>query len=155
MIDREPVTQGLQALLATLTGRPVGRRIVPLDTDGNPVPPPYTVLYPLDKTDDDKTLEDNNKAAVVDYQATFVSGPKPGEADSRGGDEQVQWMTDRGWKVVERPADGSPGYVHTLNVGPGVGCWHREAREAGGTSDANDGIMTGVIRYKLHLATTA
>lgn len=155
MIDREPVTQGFQALLAALTERPVGRRTVPLDADGTPVPPPYTILYPLDKTDDDNTLADNNKAAIVDYQATFVSGPKSGEADSRGGDEQSQWLADRGWKVVQRPADDSPGYAHALNAGTGVDCWRREAKEAGGTSDANDGIMTSVIRYRLYLEKTA
>jgi hypothetical protein len=152
VIERLPVTEGFQALLETLTGYPVGRRTVPIDSaTGEPVPPPYTLLYPLDRTDDDGTLADNAKAAVVDYQATFVSGPVPGQPDSRGGDEQAQWLADRGWKVVERPADGSPGYAHPLNVGPGVDCWCREAREAGGTSDQNDAIMTSVIRYRLYL----
>lgn len=151
MIPRLPVTLGFQALLATLTGRPVGLRTVPLDDLGNPVEPPYTVLDPLDRTDATASLADNQTAAVADYQATFVSGPTPGRPDTRGGDEQVQWLTDRGWKVVERPADGSPGYLHPLNVGPGVACWHREAREAGGTSDPNDAIITSVIRYRLFL----
>lgn len=154
MINRLPVTLGLQTLLASLTGRPVGLGTVPLDDNGTPVPPPYTLLDSLDKTDDDNTLADNSTAAVANYQATFVSGPVTGEPNSRGGVEQAQWMADRGWKVVERPASGATGYVHALNVGPGVGCWHREAREVGGTSDAQDGIMTSVIRYKLHLATT-
>jgi hypothetical protein len=155
VIDRLPVTDGLTALLATLTGRPVGRRTIPLDASGHPVPPPYTILDPLDRTDDDNTLADNNKAAIVDYQATFVSGPTAGVPDSRGGDEQAQWMADKGWKVVERTADGSPGYAHTLNVGEGVACWRRDAREAGGTRDANDAIITSVIRYRLYLAKTA
>ncbi|MFE9812409.1 hypothetical protein [Streptomyces sp. NPDC005548] len=155
MIERLPVTEGFQALLETLTGYPVGRRTVPLDDQGQPLPPPYTLLYPLDRADDDNTLADNGKAVVVDYQATFVSGPVPGETDSRGGDDQAQWLADRGWKVVERPADGSIGYAHTLNVGDGVDCWRREAREAGGTSDPNDAIITSVIRYRLYLAKTA
>ena len=155
MIDREPVTQGFQALLASLTGFPVGRRTVPLDANGDPVPPPYTLLDPLDRVDADNTLADNNKAAVADYQATFVSGPVPGNPNSRGGDEQTQFLADRGWKVVERPANGAPGYAHDLNVGAGVACWRREAREAGGTSDPNDGIMTSVIRYRLYLEKTA
>lgn len=154
MIQRLPVTQGLQALLETLTTFPVGRRTVPLDDAGNPVPPPYTLLYPLDGNDDTNTLADNNTAAVFDYQATFVSGPVPGAPDSRGGDDQAQWLADRGWKVVERPADGSGDYAHALNAGDGVGCWRREAREAGGTSDPNDGIMTSVIRYRLYLEKT-
>jgi hypothetical protein len=154
VIDRLPVTDGFTALLATLTGRPVGRRNVPLDANGHPVPPPYTILDPLDRVDDDNTLADNSKATIVDYQATFVTGPTPGVPDSRGGDEQAQWMADRGWKVVERPADGSPGYAHTLNVGDGVACWRREAREAGGTQDPNDAIITSVIRYRLYLAKT-
>lgn len=155
MIQRLPATQGLQALLATLTGYPVGLRTVPLDDNGAPVPPPYTLLYPMDRADDTATLADNHTHAVLDYQATFVSGPVPGEPDSRGGDEQAQWLADKGWKVVERPADGSPGYVHPINAGPGVACWCREAREAGGTSDENDAIMTSVIRYRLYLEKAA
>jgi len=151
MIERRPVTLGLQTLLATLTGRPVGLRSIPLTAAGQPVPPPYTILYPLDRTDDTSSLADNQRAAVVDYQATFVSGPTPGVPDSRGGDEQAQWLTDKGWKVVERPTSGAPGYTHTLNVGTGVNCWRREAREAGGTSDQNDAIITSVIRYRLFL----
>jgi hypothetical protein len=155
VIDRLPATEGLQTLLATLTGRPVGRRTIPLDDQGNPVPPPYTILDPLDRLDDTATLADNGKATVLNYQATFVSGPVPGVPDSRGGDEQAQWMADKAWRVVERPADGSPGYAHPLNVGPGVACWKREAREAGGTSDPNDAIITSVIRYRLYLEKTA
>ncbi|MET8571782.1 hypothetical protein [Streptomyces sp. NPDC004783] len=124
---------------------------MPLDSKGNPVPPPYTLLYPMDRNDDTGTLADNQRAAILDYQATFVSGPIPGVTNSRGGDEQSQWLADRGWKVVERPADGSPGYSHPLNVGTGVNCWRREAREAGGTSDQNDAIITSVIRYRLFL----
>jgi hypothetical protein len=155
VIQRLPVTQGLKELLATLTGYPVGLRSVPLDDAGNPVQPPYTLLYPLDRTDADGTLADKGAAQIADYQATFVSGPVAGQPDSRGGDEQAQWMTDRGWKVVERPADGSPGYAHPLNVGPGQDCYHREAREAGGTDDQNDAIITSVIRYRLHLEATA
>ena len=151
MIERRPVTLGLQTLLATLTGRPVGLRSIPLTAAGQPVPPPYTILYPLDRTDDTSSLADNQRAAVVDYQATFVSGPTPGVPDSRGGDEQAQWLTDKGWKVVERPTSGALGYTHTLNVGTGVNCWRREAREAGGTSDQNDAIITSVIRYRLFL----
>jgi hypothetical protein len=155
MIERLPVTQGLQQLLATLTGRPVGRRTIPLDAAGRPVPPPYTILYPLDRDDDTSTLADNQSAAVLNYQATFVSGPQPGIPDSRGGDEQAQWLADKGWKVVERPADGSPGYAHTLNVGADVDCYRREAREAGGTDNAEDAIITSVIRYRLYLEKTA
>lgn len=151
MIPRLPVTQGLQELLETLTTFPVGRRTVPLDTNGSPVPPPYTLLYPLDGTDDTNTLADNNTCQVFDYQATFVSGPTPGDPDSRGGDDQAQWLADRGRKVVERPADGSGGYANALNVGDGVACWRREAREAGGTSDQNDAIITSVIRYRLYV----
>jgi hypothetical protein len=155
VIQRLPVTEGLRALLATLTGFPVGLRTVPVDDAGDPVPPPYTLLYPLDRTDATNTLADNGKAQIADYQATFVSGPVPGQPDSRGMDEQVQWMADRGWKVVERPANGSPGYTHPLNVGSGQACTYREAREAGGTSEENDAIITAVIRYRLHLEETA
>lgn len=155
MIDRLPVTLGFQELLATLTQHPVGLRTIPLDDDGNPVQPPYTLLDPMDRLDDDGTLADDGKAIVVRYQATFVSGPTPGVPESRSGEEQVQWMADRAWKVTERPADQSTGYAHPLNAGPGVACWRREATEGGGTSDPNDAIMTSVIRYRLYLEKTA
>lgn len=155
MIDRLPVTDGLVTLLEVLTGHPVGRRTAPLDDTGNPLPPPYTLLYPLDRTDDTGTVADDGRCTVLDYQATFVSGPVPGQTDSRGGDEQAQWMADKGWKVVERPTDGSTGYAHPLDAGPGVSCWRREAREAGGTSEQSDAIMTSVIRYRLYLEKTA
>ncbi|MFF6866640.1 hypothetical protein [Streptomyces ardesiacus] len=151
MIDRLPVTDGLVQLLETVTGRPVGRRTVPLDAQGRAVTPPYTILYPLERVDDTNTLADDQRATVLDYQATFISGPTPRDPDSRGGDEQAQWLTDRGWKVVERHADGRPGYMHPINVGPGVVCWRREAREAGGMSDPNDAIINSVIRYRLFL----
>ncbi|MFI2620392.1 hypothetical protein [Streptomyces sp. NPDC018584] len=153
MIDRRPVTDALQALLATLTGRPVGKDTVPLDSAGKPVPPPYTLLYTLDDNDADGTLADNHKATVFDYQATCVSGPLPGQPNSRGGADQAQWLADRARRVVERPADGSNDYLHPLTV-PGAHCYHREARGAGGTSDATDAIITRVIRFRLHLETS-
>lgn len=154
MIERRLVTAGLKALLAELTGRPVGVRMVPLDADGQPVPPPYTLLYPLDHTVDDQTLADQHVTAVSDYQGTFVSGPLPGHPDTRGGDDQAQWMADRGRKVAERPPGEEGGYLHPIDVGEGVACWRREAQEAGGTSDPNDAIITSVIRFRLSLEET-
>jgi len=156
MIDRQPVTDGVMALLASLTGKPVGLVTAPLDpTTGAPYPPPYTLVYPLDHSSDDGTLADRHGAAVSDYQATFVSGPAPGHPDSQGTGVQSQWLADKGRRVVERPADGSPGYAHPLDVGAGVGCYCREAREAGGTSDPGDAIITSVIRFRFYLEATA
>jgi hypothetical protein len=153
VIDRTPVTEGFMALLAELTGFPVEQRTVPIDpATGKPVPPPYTIVDPLDFITDDNTLADRHAAAIDTYQATFVSGPDPTVADSRGGGQQSQLLADRGRRVIERPANGAPGYKHPLDVGDGVGCYRREAREAGGTSDANDAIITSVIRYRLFLA---
>ena len=154
MIDRLPVTAGVKALLETLTGKPVGVRTVPLDADGHPVPPPYTLLYPLDHYSDDGTLADRHTAAMSEYQATFVSGPVPGTPDSRGGDEQAQWLADRGRQIIARPDDGSPGYKHPLTI-DGVGCYRREAVEAGGTSQPEDAIITSVIRFRFYLETLA
>jgi hypothetical protein len=151
MINRQFVTEGVIALLASLTGKPVGLGTVPLNpTTGNPYPPPYTLLYPLDHSSDDNTLADRHNAAVSDYQATFVSGPAPGQPDSQGTGVQSQWLADRGRKVIERPADGTPGYAHPLAI-PGVGCYRREAREAGGTSNPEDAIITSVIRFRFFL----
>lgn len=155
MIDRRPVTTAVQGLLATLTGKPVGVVTAPLDPATNePYPPPYTLLYPLDHSSDDNTLADRHRCAVSDYQATFVSGPKPGQPDSQGTVEQAEWLADKGRKIVERPADGSSGYAHSLTI-PGVGCYRREAREAGGTSDPGDAIITAVIRFRFYLEATA
>lgn len=155
MIDRQPVTDAVQTLLATLTGKPVGLATVPINPATNtPYPPPYTLLYPLDHSSDDGTLADRHKAAVSDYQATFVSGPKPGQPDSRGTVVQAQWLADKGRKLIERPVDGSPGYRHALTI-QGVNCYRREAREAGGTSDENDAILTSVIRFRFYLEATA
>lgn len=154
MIDRQYVTDGVIALLAAVTGKPVGERTVPIDPDtGKPIPPPYTLLDPLDHVTDDNTLADAHTTAISDYQATFVSGPVPGVPDSRGGPRQAQWLADRGRKVVSRPADGSPGYANALTI-PGVDCYRREAREVGGTSDPADGIITSVIRYRFFLQET-
>lgn len=154
MIARGPVTAAVKELLEDLTGYPVGVRTVPLNpATSDPLSPPYTLLYPLDHTSDDNSLADRHTAAMSEYQATFVSGPVPGVPDSRGGDEQAQWLADRGRRIVERPADGSPGYAHPLNI-PGVGCYRREATEAGGTQDAEDAIITSVIRFRFFLQET-
>jgi hypothetical protein len=154
MIARKPVTAAVKALLETLTGYPVGVRTVPIDPQtGKPKQPPYTLLYPLDHTTDDRTLADRHTTAVSDYQATFVSGTTPGVPNSLGGDEQAQWLADRGRKIVARPADGSPGYAHPLTI-DGVGCDRREAREAGGTQNAEDAIITSVIRFRFFLEET-
>lgn len=154
MIARRPVTAAVKQLIEDLTGYPVGVRTVPMDpTTGAPVPPPYTLLYPLDHTSDDNTLADRHSAAMSEYQATFVSGKRPGASGSTGRDEEAQWLADRGRRVIERPADGSPGYEHPLTI-PGVGCYRREAREAGGTQNAEDAIITSVIRFRFFLEET-
>lgn len=154
MIDRRPVTKAVIELLELVTERPVGERTVPIDPEtGSPYPPPYTLLDPLDHLSDDNTLADRHTTAVSGYQATFVSGPVPGVPDSRGGGQQAQWLADRGRKVIQRRTDGAPGYQHPLNI-PGVHCDRREAREAGGTSDPNDAIITSVIRYRFFLEET-
>lgn len=154
MINRDPVTQAVISLLAALTGYPVGERTAPINPDtGQPFPPPYTLLDPLDHVVNDQSLADRHTTAVSDYQATFVSGPTGGLVDSRGGGRQAQWLADRGRKVIERPADGSPGYAHPLTI-DGVGCYRREAREAGGTQNAEDAIITSVIRYRFFLEET-
>jgi hypothetical protein len=156
MIERRLVTKGLAALLATVTGKPVGFGKVPINpATGQLYPPPYTLLYSLDHDSSDDTLADMGAAAVSTYQATFVSGPVPGQPDSTGTVEQVEWLADKGRTgVMARPADGIPGYVNAITI-PGINCFHREAFDAGGTSDVNDAIITSVIRFRLHLEATA
>ena len=156
MIDRRPVTAAFAQLLATLTTRPVGTMTVPLDpTSGQPVPPPYTLLYSLDQDNDDGTLADTGNCTVATYQATFVSGPAPGKPDSRGTLEQVEWLADKARAVTARPADGSPGFAHALTIPGGVTCYHRETRDTGAMSDQNDAIISYVIRFRLYLEATA
>ncbi|WP_245606705.1 hypothetical protein, partial [Streptomyces himastatinicus] len=122
---------------------------------GQPYPPPYTLLYPLDHNSTDGTLADRGAAAVSTYQATFVSGPTPGQATSAGMVEQAEWLADKGRTgIMARPADGGPGYLNALTI-PGVNCFYREAFDAGATSDQNDAIMTTVIRFRLYLETAA
>lgn len=156
MIERQFVTKGVQQLLAAVTGKPVGVAKVPINSaTGQPYPPPYTLLYPLDHNSSDGTLADRGVAAVSTYQATFVSGPMPGNADSGGTVEQAEWLADKGRTgVMGRPDDGSPGYAHSLTI-PGVTCFYREAAEAGATPDENDAIITTVIRFRFHLEASA
>ncbi|GHJ34349.1 hypothetical protein ACFV4E_22410 [Streptomyces hygroscopicus] len=156
MIQRQTVTKGVAQLLATVTGKPVGVAKVPINSaTGQPYPPPYTLLYPLDHISSDGTLADRGAAAISTYQATFVSGPTPGTADSGGTVEQSEWLADKGRTgVMARPTDGSLGYANALTI-PGVSCFHREAVDAGATSDQNDAIITTVIRFRFHLETAA
>jgi hypothetical protein len=156
MIQRQMVTKGVQTLLASATGKPVGVGKVPINPGtGQPYPPPYTLLYPLDHISSDGTLADRGTASVSTYQATFVSGPAPGNSDSAGTVEQSEWLADKGRTgVMARPADGAPGYVNPLTI-PGVSCFHREAADAGATNDQTDAIITTVIRFRFHLETSA
>lgn len=156
MIQRQTVTKSVAQLLATATGKPVGVGKVPINAaTGQPYPPPYTLLYPLDHDSTDGTLADRGAAAVSTYQATFVSGPVPGQSNSAGTVEQAEWLADKGRTgVMARPADGSPGYVNPITI-PGINCFYREATDAGATSDQNDAIMTTVIRFRFHLETAA
>ncbi|MFH9425969.1 hypothetical protein [Streptomyces sp. NPDC017529] len=153
MLDRRPVTNALAQLLATLTGKPVGQQTVPLNpATGKPYLPPYTLLYSLDRDNDDGTLADAGTAGTADYQATFVSGPNA--TQQQGTEEQVEWLADKGRAVVARPPDGSHGFLHPLTI-PGIICYHRTAHEPGATSDANDAIISYVIRFRLYLEAAA
>ncbi|MFK8851256.1 hypothetical protein [Streptomyces sp. Ac-502] len=157
MIARRTVTAAVAQLLAQATGKPVGQITVPINpSTGKAYPPPYTLLYPLDHTTDDRTLADAHQTAVTVYQATCVSGPDPAKPDSRGTAEQAEWLADKArTAMLARPADGSPGYANALNL-PGVSCYRREADiEAGATSDATDAIITYVIRFRLYLEAAA
>lgn len=155
MIERQMVTKAFGAFLATVTGKPVGYGKVPINpATGRPYPPPYTLLYSLDHSSSDGTLGDNGSAAVSTYQATCVSGPVPGQADSAGTVEQVEWLADKARTgVMARPANGT-GYTNPITI-PGITCFHREASDAGATPDENDAIITSVIRFRLSLQETS
>lgn len=146
MIDRQPVSKALAALLASVSGRPVGRGKKPPNAGQH-----YYVLYSLDTAIDGAPLTDMGEDLSPVYQVTSVSGPDPSKPGSVGDPDQVEWMADKARKVFlgRDPATGL--WLHPLTL-PGISVMGRALDiEAGATSDASDGIISYVQRFKFYL----
>ncbi|MFF4607913.1 hypothetical protein ACFY12_34895 [Streptomyces sp. NPDC001339] len=138
MIDRGPVTESVQVMLATATGKPCGRGRLPL-VRGNPAPLPYTVLYPQGGPVDGAPLADKSEDGYLIYQVTVVAA----RAD------QAEWLADRVRQAfLGRTAEG--GWLHSVDV-PGMDVWARELLVDDGveSADSDDGVVTVVQRYEL------
>ncbi|MFD7867315.1 hypothetical protein [Streptomyces sp. NPDC059783] len=146
MIDRQPVSKALAALLATASGRPVGRGKKPTTAGQH-----YYVLYALDTTLGGAPLADMGEDLSPVYQVTSVSGPDPTKPGSVGDMDQVEWMADKARQAFlgRDPATGL--WLHALTI-PGVSVMGRSLDvEAGATSDATDGIISYVQRFRFDL----
>lgn len=148
MIERRVVTLAVAGLLATASGKPVGRGRLPYSQDGTPIVPPYYVLYSVDTTLDGAPLADANEDASLVYQVTSVSGPD-GTTSGQAFEDQVEWLADTARKAVlgRDPATGL--WLHPLTV-TGYQCMGRGLdTEPGAVPDPADGIISYVQRFRL------
>lgn len=146
MILRRPVSMALAALLASASGRPVGRGKQPAGAGQH-----YYLLYSLDTTLDGPPLADTNDDMSPVYQVTSVSGPDPSKPGTVGDPDQVEWMADKAREAFlgRDPATGL--WLHPLVI-PGVSVIGRALDiEAGATNDPTDGIISYVQRFRLDL----
>ncbi|MFJ2279224.1 hypothetical protein ACIOEZ_34310 [Streptomyces sp. NPDC087866] len=146
MIDRQPVSKALAALLATASGRPVGRGKKPASAGQH-----YYVLYALDTTIGGSPLADLGEDLSPVYQVTSVSGPDPARPGSTGDPDQVEWMADKARQTFLGRDPGTGLWLHPLTL-PGISVMGRSLDiEAGGTNDPTDGIISYVQRFRFDL----
>ncbi|QKW31525.1 hypothetical protein HUT11_35780 (plasmid) [Streptomyces seoulensis] len=146
MISSRTVTDAVAAMLATGSGKPVGKGRQPA---GNPAA--YYILWRIDRQTYGAPYSDRNEDATLVYQVTSVSAPDPRNPDSFGTQDQLEWLEDKARDVIlgRDPTTGL--WLHTLTV-PGARIISREPdTEAGGTPDPSDGIMSSASRYTLRL----
>lgn len=146
MIDTRTVTNGLIALLAAATGKPVGPGRRP---DAMEDPSHYYIVYFITRTTTGAPFADLNEDAELTYQVTSVSGPDPDDADSYGTQDQLQWLDDTARRAVlgRDPATGL--WLHEMTVPGARVTGRRPAGEAGETPDASDAIMSSAQRFTL------
>lgn len=137
MIDRRLVTQALETLLATATGKPCGTGAVP-QTDGRPAEPPYSVLRSLTLTLGGAPFTDLHEDGVTEYQVDCIARTHA----------QAEWLADRARSaVLSRGTNGA--WLHALTV-PGWTCYARElGLDAGTEDDPAAAIVSYVIRFQL------
>lgn len=146
MIKTRPFTSAVAELLATASGKPVGKGRRP---DGSPTH--YYILWRIDRNTGGAPFSDLNEDATLIYQITSVSAPDPQDPDSYGTQDQLEWMEDKAREAIlgRDPATGE--WLHALSV-PGVKVMARMADiEAGGTPDPTDGIMSSASRFRFDL----
>ncbi|WP_435058520.1 hypothetical protein [Streptomyces sp. bgisy060] len=138
MIERRLVTQALQKLLATATGKPCGTGALP-QTDGSPAEPPYSVLRSLPLTLDGAPFSDRHEDSTTYYQVDCVARSHA----------QAEWLADRARTgVLGRDAHGA--WLHDLAV-PGWACYARGLDlDAGPEDDPGAAIVSYVIRFQFH-----
>ncbi|MER6548335.1 hypothetical protein [Streptomyces sp. NPDC001250] len=138
MIERARVTDAVQVMLATATGKPCGRGRLPL-VEGRPAPLPYTVLYPQGGPVGGAPLANKSEDGHLVYQLTIVAART----------DQAEWLADRARQaLLGRTAAGQ--WQHAIQI-PDVNMWARELLVDDGVdlSDADAGVVTAVQRYKL------
>lgn len=146
MIKTRVFTNGLLEMLATGSGKPVGKGRRP---DGNPSE--YYILDRVDRQTDGAPYTDLNEDATLVYQVTSVSGPDPGDPDSYGTQDQLEWMEDKVREVILGRNPATRAWLHPL-APSGIRVMARMPEvEAGGTPDATDGIMSSYSRFAFKL----
>lgn len=146
MIRTRVFTNALQAMLATGSGKPVGKGRRPDGTPGS-----YYILYRVDRQTDGAPYTDLNEDATLVYQITAVSGPDPNDPDSYGTQDQLEWLEDKAREVILGRNPGTGVWLHPLTV-PGIRVMARLPDiEPGGTPDPSDGIMSSASRFAFKL----
>jgi len=149
VISNRAVTSALAALLASKTGKPVGKGRKP---DGSPAA--YYILWRIDRQTSGAPFSDLNEDATLIYQLTCVSGPDKNTSGSFGTQDQLEWLEDKGREVFLGRDPNTGLWLHPLII-PGVKVMGRRPDvEAGGTPDPADGIMSSASRYALDLTST-
>ena len=146
MIARRPVIAALATLLTTASSRPVGRGKKPASAGQH-----YYILYALDAALGGPPLADMGEDLSPVYQITSVSGPDPARPGTVGDPDQVEWMADKARETFlgRDPVTGL--WLYPLTV-PGVSVMGRALDvEPGATSDATDGIISYVQRFRFDL----
>ena len=147
MIDRRLVTNAFVAMLATGTGKPVGRGKAPTGVSA----PPYYVVDSLTTDLSGAPLADENEDAELVYQVTSISGPDPTKPDSAGALDQVEWMADKARRTVLGRDPDTGLWLHPLTVA-GYKVMRRQLEtEPGGTNDPEDAIISYVQRFRFVL----
>lgn len=150
MIDTHPFTKALAALLAEVTGKPVGEGRRPDAGDLSH----YYILYFITRTSDGAPFSDLNEDATLTYQITSVSGPDLDDPDSYGTQDQLEWLDDKARRTLLERNTVTGKWLNDLTA-PGIKVIARaHAGEAGETPDASDAIMSSAQRFTFTVTST-